>query len=343
MVTILTILASCSYSRHSYEKISNLAQGSAYHVTYKGSNPEKIKKGVDSIMSAVDNSISLYNPLSVITKINNNKDMKTDSIFNDLFRISEKLYYETDGCFDVSSGPLFNFWGFGARTDSLFMKDSEEERRDTIRQIMKLTGIDGYRLHDGKLEKPHSASEINFNAIAQGYTCDIVGKYLEKNGITDYLIEVGGEILCKGLNRNGEEWSIGIDRPVDGNLLAGSDIQEIISVSGKGIVTSGNYRKYIIENGTKYSHTINPKTGYPVKHNLLSATVIADDATTADAYATYFMVIGVEKAKEILSERTDLEGYLIYGDPESPQGTEVYYSKGLKIRTMIKNNTDGSK
>ena len=332
-----SILAACT-PEHNYIQLEGYAQGTTFHITLNSPDGNAYQKEIDSILAAVDNSVSVYNPYSTVSNINNNTNMRTDSILSDLFRISMDIYEQTDGYFDISAAPLFDFWGFGSSKDTLFMKMDEFERGSEVERLKAFTGMDKFRIENGTMVKPAPEAELNFNAIAQGYTCDLIARFLDSEGITDYLIEVGGEIYCNGKNSRGEEWSIGIDRPVDGNMEAGTDIQEIIKVTGKGIVSSGNYRKFIIEDGKKFSHTIDPKSGYPAKNSLLSATVIAENATIADAYATYFMVIGLENARNILSQRDDLEGYLVYADNESPNGMSVYYSRGLKILTMAKNS-----
>lgn len=269
--------------------------------------------------------------------------MRTDPIFEDMFAESLELYRQTDGMVDPSAGPIFDFWGFGNSRDTAFMKYSIADRYIKIIELKKLTGLTGFCISDGMMTKPDSMSTLNFNALAQGYACDFMARFLESRGITNYLVEIGGEIYCKGLNRRGEEWAIGIDRPVDGSLGNGEDIQEIVRISNKGVVTSGNYRKFIMDSSSRINHSINPKTGMPVENRLLSATVIADDATTADAFATFFMTVGLDKAKQVLDERDDLEGYLIFRNEKTETGMDVFYSKGMKIQASVKDRTPNQK
>lgn len=193
---------------------------------------------------------------------------------------------------------------------------------------MQFVGMEKLKIEQRKLIKADPRMRLNFNAIAQGYTCDYIARKFDAMGITDYLLEIGGEIYCKGLNAKGEEWSVGIDKPLDGNFIPGESFQAVLLLSNKGLVTSGNYRKFYIEDGVKYSHTIDPKTGYPVRHNLLSATVLAKNATLADAYATYFMVVGLERAKELLAQTPDMEALLVYGDQEN---MKVFSTSGIKL------------
>jgi thiamine biosynthesis lipoprotein len=184
------------------------------------------------------------------------------------------------------------------------------------------------RIENERVIKDNPNIVIDVNAIAQGFSVDVVAEFLEKQGSTNYLVEIGGELKAKGINAKGNTWRIGIDKPVDGNQVAGANIQAIVEISGKSLATSGNYRKFFVENGVKYAHTINPKTGYPAKNTLLSATIIADDCMTADAYATVCMASGLEKSLEVLKKVKGLEAYLIYNDDEGKYQT--YVTEGLK-------------
>jgi thiamine biosynthesis lipoprotein len=217
---------------------------------------------------------------------------------------------------------LFNIWGFG-------FKNKITITQERVDSALSLTGMDKIYIEESKVIKTNKDVTLNFNAIAQGYTADVIASQFEKIGINNYLIEVGGEIFCKGVNPKGKKWSVGIDRPVDGNMVQGEDLQDILLLSGGGLATSGNYRKFYEEDGQKYSHTINPLTGYPAKESILSATVTAPDAMTADAYATWFMVAGVEKAIEIIESDPKIEGYLVYSQGDS---LRVYKSAGIQIR-----------
>jgi len=197
-----------------------------------------------------------------------------------------------------------------------------------LNSIRAFVGMDKISLDNGRVIKTDSRVSLNVNAIAQGYTADVIADEFDRRGIKNYLVEVGGEIFCKGVNHSGKKWSVGIDKPVEGNMIQGADLHTVLILSGRGLATSGNYRKFIEEDGLKYSHTINPATGKPVKHNLLSATVLARDAMSADAYATWFMVVGLERAIEIIESRSDIDALLIY-DKEGK--FEQYISKGVEI------------
>ena len=328
VLSVLILSVSCVREQE-YVSVSGYAQGGTYIVKLNLKNsrgevresPGNIKEGIDSIILAVDNSLSGYNGKSLLTRFNNGERIVPDSIFMDIYGMSYRFFEETGGAFDTASGPLFDIWGFGFKEGSL-PSDAK------VAEVMSRCGMD--RLdpdmadavaEDGTLalsdlvRDGHPALPgLNYNAIAQGYTCDLIARYLYSIGVEDMLVDIGGEIYCDGLNPSGKPWIVGVDRPVDGNNVPGAMLEGTLTTDGGpcGIVTSGNYRKYYIKDGKKYAHTIDPRTGYPAADSLLSATVIARDAATADALATYCMVIGYEKAKEFIQGRPDLKGYLIY-------------------------------
>lgn len=346
LVLIISILylSACNKKSSNYQTLDGFAQGGTYHIVYKISGDNLDAKNnisnslPDSLtlyLEQINKSVSGYDSLSIVSRINRGEDIALDSIFIENFNASLKVYQESNGAFDISAAPFFDIWGFG-------FKNKEKINQNKIDSIKAFVGMRLLSLKDsivvtngdaqmkdnlsGRkvetfLKKADKRMKVNFNAIAQGYTCDYIAKKFDKMGISDYLIEVGGEIICKGANAKGAKWRVAIDKPLDGNFIPGEQIQGVIELQNNGMVTSGNYRKFYIEDGVKYSHTIDPATGYPVKHNLLSATVIAPNATIADAYATYFMVVGLEKAKEILKSRPEMGAILVYGDQKS---TKVY-------------------
>lgn len=212
----------------------------------------------------------------------------------------------TDGAFDITVGPLVRAWGFGPDAHKSFT----EAKRDSL---MKLVGISKVSLIKGKLIKSDPHISLDFNAIAQGFSVDIICRFFNNLGIKNYLVEIGGEVRAKG-KKGGNLWRIGIDKPVDNNNSPGRELEAIIKISDKALATSGNYRKFYIEDGVKYSHEIDPKTGYPVKNTLLSASVIANDCTTADGIATACMVFGTEKTIEFLGNHPEFEAFLVYSD-----------------------------
>ncbi len=317
---LLTSINSCNNIE--YKTVDGFTQGTTYHVVYSADVPFELDTLTEKILFQIDNSLSVYNKSSLITRINNGEQIEADTLFTNVFNRSREIYDISEGLFDVSAAPLFNIWGFG-------FKNRERVTPQVLDSALALTGMDKIWMENGFVVRSVPGVTLNFNAIAQGYTADVIAFEYDKLGIKNYMIEVGGEIVCKGMNPKGKSWSVGIDKPESGNMIQGAELQDVLLLSSGGLATSGNYRKFYEENGERYSHTINPKTGYPVKHNLLSATVIAQDAMTADAYATWFMVVGLERAREIIESSEGIEGYLIY----SQDGEfKVYKSPGVRVR-----------
>ena len=310
-VACLALAAFSCTEADRYTQITGYAQGGTYSVKFnmKGVKvPEaEIRTSIDSILTLIDTTLSGYNKGSQLSRFNAGVPVEPNGLFKDVYALSRKFYDETGGALDVASGPLFDIWGFGFTSESM-------PSQKTIDSVRAVCGMD--KLGDDMSPQVEGVTpKLNFNAIAQGYTSDRIAGYLHSIGVRDMLVDVG-EIYCEGLNPKGKGWSIGIDRPIDGNMTPGADLDGIWrgDGSGRGVVTSGNYRKFYEQGGRKYSHTIDPRTGWPVQHNLLSATIVAPDAASADAYATYCMVIGLEEAKAFVNGRDDIEGYLIYDD-----------------------------
>ena len=333
LLSALAFGAGCDNRAANYRAIDGFAQGGTFHFVYE-ETPKMAELNLpDSLQkwfSLIDKSLSGYDSTSTVSAINRGENPPLDSLFIECFNISKQVYQATGGAFDISAAPLFDIWGFG-------FKSGEKPTPENIDSLKKFIGMDKLSIaydsvtNASYLLKSDSRMQINFNAIAQGYTCDYICRELEKYGAENYLLEVGGEILCKGTNAKGKEWSIGIDKPVDGNFIPGASVEAVIQVSGRGLVTSGNYRKFYIEDGEKFSHTIDPRTGYPVKHNLLSATVMAPTAALADAYATYLMVIGLEDAKRFISSAPDIDALLVYGENEN---LKVFATEGVHHRKI---------
>lgn len=302
----LALYQSCE--NNNYILLRGYAQGGEYAVKMNmggvKEKPEIIQRKVDSLLVAIDNSLSGYNKGSLLSRMNAGEEIVPDSMLKDIFEKSYRLWEETEGAVDVACAPLFDAWGFGFTTDSL---PAAEE----VARLLENCGMD--RLVDNLESSLKFKPQLNFNAIAQGYSCDVVADYLKSIGVKDMLVDIG-EIYCEGVNPEGLPWSIGVDRPVDGNNNPGESLNGVWQSDGRGrgIVTSGNYRKFYIRDGHKYAHTIDPRSGFPVEHNLLSATVTAPDATMADAYATYCMVVGLEEARDFILSNDSLEAYLIY-------------------------------
>lgn len=305
-----------------YRTIDGFTQGTTFHIAYSADIADSLDNVVKLTLDRVDHSLSVYNDSSIISRLNRGESVQMDSLFVNVFNKSKEMYRISEGAFDISGAPLFDAWGFG-------FKNKIHVTRKIIDSIKVFVGMDKVKIENGVLVKSDPRLSLNANAIAQGYTPDLIASEFDKLGIRNYMIEVGGEIFCKGVNPEGKEWTVGIDKPVDGNMDPGADLQTVISLSGRGLATSGNYRKFYEEGGEKYSHTIDPRTGYPVRHNLLSATVIAEDAMTADAYATFFMVIGLEKAEQFLENNKWIDAYLVYSQGKD---FKVYKTNGVKIK-----------
>jgi len=318
---IIFAIISCSQPNSNYINFGGFVQGTTYSITYETLDSAYYKDKIEKILAEFDTSLSTYNNLSLISRINNNEITNTDFYFNTVYNKSEEVFLKTNGAFDITVAPFVNAWGFG-------FKNKEEITNAKIDSILEFVGFEKVSLTNSEIIKTDPRVMLDVNAIAQGYSVDVVANFLESKGIENYLVEIGGEVKTKGLNNKGKEWKIGIDKPIDNNNIPGQNLQAIIKLSNKSLATSGNYRKFYEKNGIKYSHTIDPLTGYPVTHSLLSATVIADDCITADAYATAFMVIGLEKSLELLKELPGIEAYLIFSNENGDY--EVKSTEGIK-------------
>ena len=303
---LLVISAAACRPSGRYVAVTGYAQGGTYTVKMNlagvQTRPEVIRDLIDSLLTLIDTTLSGYNKGSLLSRFNRGDTIVPNAMFRDIFAAAKGYRDETDGAVDVAAAPLFDAWGFGFSRDS-FPSD------ETVRRLTETCSMD-FIPQDLACS---GGQKLNYNAIAQGYSCDIIAAYLHGLGIRDMLVDIG-EIYCDGVNPSGRPWVLAVDKPVDGNDDPGAQIQGKWQSDGGpcGIVTSGNYRKFYLRDGKKYAHTIDPRTGRPVDHNLLSATIKASTAMDADAYATYCMVIGLEEAKRFLTGRDDLEGYLIY-------------------------------
>jgi thiamine biosynthesis lipoprotein len=307
-----------------YVTITGFALGTSFKIVYRDEKKRDYHDSVMHIFDEFENSLSVYRKNSVISKINRNEDVTPDDYFIVMLDCARKITGQTDGAFDISAAPLFEVWGWGE-------KERIKVTSRMIDSLMQYVGMDKIRVEGREIVKTDPNVRINANAIAKGYCSDIVAEFLERREITDYLVEVGGETVLKGKNRIGKEWRMGIDKPFDGNMIPGQSLQAIISITDKALATSGDYRRYYVEDGEKYSHTIDPKTGYSAKQNILSATVIAPNCMTADALATAFMVMGLEKTKEFLNRHPDIEAFLVYSDKNE---LKEFISENMKQRIV---------
>ncbi|MDO9153809.1 MAG: FAD:protein FMN transferase [Paludibacter sp.] len=284
------------------------AQGTYYSATYQHPDGKDLQVAIDSLFSRFNLSLSTYDPNSVISKINQNNDsVLTDDYFETMFKTAMEISERTNGAFDITVAPLVNAWGFG-------FGNKDRSKQPDVVEILPYIGYHKVRLVNKKIIKEDKRIMLDASAIAQGLSADLIARLFENNGCENYMIDIGGEIVCKGMNPKGKYWQIGIDKPIDDPENSNRELQTIISVTNVGLTTSGNYRQFYMQGGKKYAHTINPITGFPVEHNLLSATVVAPTSMQADAYATAFMVIGVDSSLILCNQIKDMECYLVYSD-----------------------------
>jgi thiamine biosynthesis lipoprotein len=280
--------------------------GTYYNITYLHPNGINYKEDIDSLLIEWLNSLSTYIPQSEISQFNRNISFRFISpYFYPVLAKCKEIFDATEGAFDPTVMPLVNAWGFGP-------EESEMPDSSKIEELIRLVDFNKIVFDSVEVKKMIPEMSLDFSAIAKGYGVDVVGEFLHKRGVENYLVDIGGEIICRGINDRGTPWTTGIEDP--GNDMFNRKLKAIIEVTDKGIATSGNYRNFYVKDGKKYAHTISPFTGFPVEHSLLSATVVADDCMTADAYATAFMVLGLEAAKPILEDHPELDVYFIFSD-----------------------------
>lgn len=316
---IATVLIIMQHRSMPYQHDEGMVFGTVYNITYQYDSD--IKQDIEAELQKVDNSLSPFNKTSIISKVNRNENPKVDEMFTEVFNLAAKVSSETGGAFDITVAPLVNMWGFGT-------KQFHRPDKESVDSLMRFVGFHKVSLRDGQVVKSDPRIQLDCSAIAKGYGCDVVARYLRSKGIKNFMIEIGGEVVTSGQNEKQLPWKIGVTKPTDDSLQDNQELQTILNVTDKAMATSGNYRNFYIDGGRKLAHTIDPHTGYPVQHSLLSSTVIASDCATADAYATSFMVLGVEKAKEVLSRHPELMAYFIYSDKNGKMN--VWFSPALK-------------
>lgn len=315
------ILTGCKPRVYEYTKISGFAQGTSYHITYENSSGKNYSNDVASILKKFDQSLSMWDPTSIISRINNNDPIvEADDWFVAAFNKALEINKISGGAFDITVGPIVRAWGFSTAPVA-------KHEPSYIDSLLQFVGMEKVQLKKRKVIKTDPGIKLDLNGLAQGYSVDVICDFFKREGIKNYMVEIGGEVRTKGKNASGKFWRIGIDKPVDGNMQPGDKLQAIIELNNKSVSTSGNYRKFFVENGVKYSHTIDPKTGKPARNTLLSATVIASDCMTADALATSFMVLGVEKGKQLFEKLNGIDVMFIYSDQQGEY--QLFTSKGL--------------
>ncbi len=319
------VIASCKPQKREYTQLTGFTQGTTYTITFFDSENRNFAESINHILERVDSSMSLYRQNSIINNFNRSEmGIEVDSLLAEVVKLSLQYSSQTNGAFNITVGPLVKAWGF-------HMKKGELPDDKEVERLMKNVGSEKISLDGLFLSKEQPEVLIDVNAIAQGYTVDLIAEFLERKGVTDYLVELGGEIRTLGLSTRGKHWLVGVDRPED-HALSGESLQVILSLSGESLVTSGNYRKFFVKDGIRYSHTIDPSTGYPVDHTLLSATVIDKTSARADALATAFMVMGTQPTKDWVLKNPDVEVYLIYSDELGE--FQIWMSESMKKRVV---------
>ena len=319
LLIIGTVLIIRQQHNMPYQRYSDFVFGTTFTVTYQCDSD--MSQSIKAELMKVDYSLSPFNKESVITAINNNEDVKPDKMFMDVFQLAMDVSRETDGAFDITVAPLVNAWGFGFKSGE----------KPTARQVDSLRHIIGYQkisVDHGKIRKQDPRMMLDCSAIAKGYGTDVVANFLRSRGVKNFMVEIGGEIVTCGVNPERLPWKVGVIKPEDDSLSVAHEVQTILNVTDIAMATSGNYRNFYYQGGKKYAHTIDPKTGYPVQHNILSATVLAKTCAQADAYATSFMVMGLDKAQKVLERHPEMMAYFIYDDGQGKNA--VWFSPSLK-------------
>jgi thiamine biosynthesis lipoprotein len=325
----ITLLTFFSCKQKEVEKAARLqkvvvegkTQGTTYHITYLDADGRDFQEEINEQLAAIDKSLSIYDSLSLISRINrNDSTVVVDSIFKTVFRKAQEISIKTKGAFDITVGPLMRLWGFN--------KGNKKPVTDEMIDSVKLNvGYKKVKLIHKKIVKENRSIHLDVNGIAQGYSCDLIGNLLESKGISNYMVEIGGEMMCMGHNPSGKAWKLGICEPINDSTGSINKLRDTICVKNVGVSTSGNYRKFHYQNGQKINHQIDPRTGYPTKNNLLSVTVIAPNCMTADAYATAFMVMGVVRSIHLLQKLPNIDAYFIYRDRNGK--TKEIYTRGF--------------
>ncbi len=312
----LFLITSCGNRKDEMQLVTLKGEvfGTYYTISYYEKKGTNYAPEIDSFFHSFNESLSYYVPNSVISKINRNETTEADEYFLSVLKNSLAIAEKTNGAFDPTMSPLVNAWGFGF----------ENRQKMDQQKIDSLKGITGYKkvkIDGNRVIKEIPQVQFDFNAIAKGYASDMAGKVLEEKGVETYMVELGGDLIAKGLKPDGTKWRIGLEKPAE-DMYAVQEWEYLVKITDQALATSGSYRKYYEEGGQRFSHTIDPETGRPVKHNLLSASVFAKTCMEADAYATAFMVMGLEKAIEFVESRDDLQAFFIFSNPEG-----VYESK----------------
>jgi thiamine biosynthesis lipoprotein len=323
---VIALLTACS-SQWTYHFQEGPVYGSTYHITYEYKRSGSLEQDINRILERINVSMSTYDPGSTLSKINHNDtSARLDPDLKRVLEVGREVSERSGGAFDMTVAPLVNAWGFGFTA-------REKVTPAIIDSILSFVGYQKIHIAGDRLVKDDPRIMIDPNAITPGYVADVISEFFNSMGIKNYLVEIGGELRCLGKNREGNAWRVGVDKPLENTLER--EIQQVFHLAHISVATSGNYRKFYEENGVKYSHTIDPKTGYPARSNLLSATVFTDQCIYADAYATVFMVIGFDRAKELSAQIPGIEVYFIFSDEDG--SLKTWQSTG--VQAMIQNSS----
>lgn len=323
LLIVGTVLIVMQQHSMPYQHDQGMVFGTVYNITYQ--YDQDIKEEIEAELQKVDNSLSPFNKGSIISKVNRNENPEVNSMFAEVFDKANEVARETGGAFDITVAPLVNMWGFGT-------KQFHHPDKESVDSLMQFVGYQKVALDGKHVSKRNPNIQLDCSGIAKGYGSDVVARLLRGKGIKNFMIEIGGEIVASGNSEKRIPWKIGVTKPSDDSLQANQELQTVLNITDKAMATSGNYRNFYLEGGRKLAHTIDPHTGYPVQHSLLSSTVIADDCATADAYATAFMVLGIDKAKEVLKHHPELMAYFIYAGPKGEM--KVWFSPTLKDKII---------
>ncbi len=320
---ITLLLSSCGTQQREprFVNIRGVVFGTYYSVSYYHDDGKDFSEAIDSIFNVINQSMSYYIPNSTISLINRNEINEADEHFLVVLNRSLEIAEETGGAFDPTISPLVNAWGFG-------FEDRQRITSALIDSLKRIVGYQNVTVAGNRVIKAIPEIQFDFNAIAKGYASDIAGELLESRGVETYMVEIGGDLIARGLKPDGTPWRIGLERPAK-DMHASQDWDYMVELHNRAVATSGSTRKYYEEGGQRFSHTIDPFIGRPVEHNLLSVSVFADDCMTADAFATAFMVMGLERSREFLSKRDDIQAFFIYSESDKEYGT--YITEGLKV------------
>ncbi len=311
-----------------YQHDEGFIFGTVYHITYQ-SDRNYQKEYIENVgeLNFVNNEFSMFDKNSTVSLINtNNPSVYISDSFLSVYLLAQEVNQETDGAFDITVAPLVNAWGFGFKQQRL----PDKKQVDSLLQFV---GMDKFRITPTRrYEKSDPRVMLDFSAIAKGYGADVVARFLKTKGIKNFMVEIGGEVVASGISEKRVPWKIGVTKPAEDSTSMDAQLQTVLNVTDIAMATSGNYRNFYYKGGRKYAHTIDPRTGYPVQHSILSATVLADQCAKADAYATSFMVLGLEAAKKVLEKHPELMAYLIYSDAHGNDA--VWYSPSLKDKII---------